>query len=186
MYQLLIPPCAFKRTGDFADDFRGLAEFDRFLLFQNLLHGLAADILHGEIEDSVFFADGVSLHNVRMADPAGGTRLPEERFDILLVVQELRLQNLQGDRPVQRKLSGEINFPHAAFADLLFNQKITDNRAGGGRRFRKINLFLAERTGNLISLLRFFRLKHLLAFLAVNLHHHTISLTFSMYEPHKL
>ena len=168
--QLLFTPGAIKRAGDFLDNLSGASEFDDFLTLENLFHGLAADELHRKIEDSVLLADRVSLHDVRMTEPPGGTCFVDQAVDILLVVGEFRLEHLQCHRPVERKLAGKIDFAHTAPAEFTFDQEVPNHRARSGRPRREIHHLLTVRTRDLIAIGRGIGRKNLFTFAAVNFH----------------
>ena len=168
--ELLFAPGGVKRPGYFADDTGGHGEFKLLFALQNLLECFTANELHREIEDAVLFADRIGLHDIRVADLAGGTGFAEQTVDILLVIQKLILQYLQRHRAVQGNLFGQKNLAHPALAQGAFNHEVTDYSAGTKFVFRKFNRSTAFRAGDGIPIRRNFRAEYMITLGAVNFH----------------
>ena len=79
----------------------------------------ALDILHDEVWSAVDFAEIVHGDDVRMLDPGGRRRLDAEALEIAVVARELRGDELDRPREVERQVGGAVDHAHAAARDLL-------------------------------------------------------------------
>src|SRR5262245_14958217 len=85
----------------------------------HLAHGAALHVLH---HDARLVADQrhvVHVHDVRVVHGGGGARLLAEHADRGGIGAQLRGQELDGDRPLQLEVPGEMHDAHAAAADLV-------------------------------------------------------------------
>jgi hypothetical protein len=85
-------------------------------------------VLHRQVQDAVLGASEVDdAHAVRMVQAAGRARLLIEARDGLVVPQQVRVDDLDGDRAAERALLGAVHAAHAAHAhDFLERVRATD------------------------------------------------------------
>jgi hypothetical protein len=85
-------------------------------------------VLHRQVQDAVLGASEVDdAHAVRVVQAAGRARLLIEARDGLVVPQQVRVDDLDGDRAAERALLGAVHAAHAAHAhDFLERVRATD------------------------------------------------------------
>ena len=96
-----------------------------------LLQRLARHVLHGDERPAVVLADIEDRHDVGMAKAPGGARLAREPLARRLVVDSL-LEQLDGDRAIDRGIAGEVEGAHAAVGNQP-DDAIPSDRDGGRR-----------------------------------------------------
>src|SRR6476661_3597351 len=74
--------------------------------------------LHRDERIAVMLADVEDRHDVRMAQAAGGARLPREALAKRLGVQAMA-QQLDRDEAIDRRIARKKQRPHSAFTDLV-------------------------------------------------------------------
>ena len=130
MDKFLFIPGYLKGAANFPDDLDRLIKIKNVLFLENLFEGFSTDILHGKVEYSVFFADSISLHNVRMSQLCRCPGFMKKSLNIFLVGGKFFMKYLQCHWTVQRELLRQINDSHAAAAQRFFQKKITDHCTG--------------------------------------------------------
>ena len=143
VHQFLFLPRIIQRFRDLADDVDRLVQLQNALAFEDVVHRLAVDMFHREIENAVVIADGVSLDDVGMIQFGGGTRLLDEPDHELGVFRIGIGKDLQRGGTVQRNLVRQIHDPHAAASDLMQNDEISDHTARGGPGSRNCHRLIA-------------------------------------------
>ena len=105
-----------ERLANLGDNLQRLArrEFARPL---ELAQVQAVHILHDEKRHALDLAEFVDGDDVGMIQPGQGAGLAVEAFGKIRAPGGLRRENLERHDPVQHRLAGLINRPHAAFAD---------------------------------------------------------------------
>ena len=92
-------------------------EPDRLALLQEILERRPAQQLHDDEETVGVFADVEDRDDVRMRQARGRLRLPvEPRPDVGIVV-DIGGQDLEGDVPAHRFVTGAVDDAHPAAAD---------------------------------------------------------------------
>ncbi len=81
---------------------------------QNLLEVRAADVAHGDVQQTVGLARVVDRDDVRMVDRRRDVRLAHESLAELLVPRQLGREELQRDLAAEPYLLGDIDDAHAA------------------------------------------------------------------------
>jgi hypothetical protein len=99
------------------------------------LQGLAGDVLHHQVRQPVHLADAVNGDDMVVADRGGGLRLAGEAPPGRGAAGQDRRHDLDGDRPVQRRLERLQHDAHAALADdplhLVLAQQAQEARPVG-------------------------------------------------------
>ena len=134
MNEFLLDPGVVQRLRDLLDHVQRLVDGDHALAFQHVLHGLAVDVLHGEIQQTVVLAHGVRLDDVRMVQLGGGARLLDEERHEFGVVRVGFGEDLQRGGTVERDLVGQVHRAHAALADGAPYDEVGDHGAAGKTR----------------------------------------------------
>ena len=98
---------------------------------------LAVDVLHDEEEPLVSLDDVDHRHDVRVTNARDDPRLVHEHRDELLILQVVRVEPLDGDRPTEAlraEQATEMDRGHAARGELVEERVPTDHqRCGRGR-----------------------------------------------------
>ena len=84
----------------------------------------ALDKLHHEVVELCGLARVVNRHNVRMAQPGHCPGLTGEAFGEGRISAHLRWQNLQGNQPVQSRLTSLVDRPHPADTQQFENLQL--------------------------------------------------------------
>ena len=113
------------------EDRQPVGERERRPPANQLLQRLAGHVLHGDERPLVVLADIEDRHDVGMAKPPGGARLAREPLARRLVVESL-LEQLDGDRAIDRGIAGEVERAHAAVGNQP-DDAIPSDRDGGRR-----------------------------------------------------
>ena len=93
--------------------------FERFVL-NDVEPGRAFHSLHGiKQRAGIVAADVVNRHDVRVIEIAGDHRFGEELEPLVGIFGDLRLEHLNGDRSIDRRLLRQIHDAHAAFAEYF-------------------------------------------------------------------
>ena len=94
---------------------RGLTQSPHVL--QDVVEPLPGDELHGVEQHAVMIAEIEDGDDIGVVQPGGGARLVAEATAVLLIVAELRVQDLERHAGRQRLALGLVHDPHAAPAD---------------------------------------------------------------------
>src|SRR6185369_8461045 len=100
-------------------DAQRLGRRELALLAQAVLEAAAAHELHRVVVLLALLADVVDLDDVGVVQLPGGARLAEELRDEVLVLHELRREELQRDLAIERDLDRAVDRPHAAAPDAF-------------------------------------------------------------------
>src|SRR5258708_37466004 len=95
----------------------------------------AIDKLHGDEVHTVTLADFMDGSDVRMIERRRGCRFLFEAPYSILIRREVSRKNLQRDLAVQARVLGQINFAHAARADLRDDFVMRDGLVDEGHFF---------------------------------------------------
>jgi hypothetical protein len=87
-----------------------------------------AQVLHHQVELAAVAAEVDDPDRVRVVQPGGGARLRDEAGRGVLVPQEVRVHDLDGDRPAEDALLRPVDSAHAAYP----NELLDDVAAGEG------------------------------------------------------
>ena len=98
---------------DLADGVEGLFFRQATPRTEDAGEGLSLDQLHGEVADASLLAGLVDGDDIRVGQSGGSAGLAEESVPVLAVLP-LRPQEFEGDTPVQRRVVGPVDDPHAA------------------------------------------------------------------------
>ena len=79
------------------------------------------DVAHRDVEQPVLLARVADREHVRVLDRGGGARLALEALAEVLVARELRLDQFQGDRDVERQVLGLVDHTHSALTRHPFD-----------------------------------------------------------------
>ena len=139
MDEFLFDPGVVQGFGDLLDDVQGLVDGDHALALQYVLHRLAVDVLHGEVQQPVVLAHGVGLDDVRVVQLGGGARLLDEERHELGVVCVGFGEDLQRGGPVERDLVGQVHGAHPALADGAADDEVGDHGSAGEARRRHLH-----------------------------------------------
>jgi hypothetical protein len=96
----------------------------------------ALDQFHGDVVHPVGFPGGIHAHQIRLAQAGRHPRLALKPRDGLRVLDQVRGEHFQRDRPVERQLPRPIDRPHPARPELFQHLEVPDDLAQrpGGRR----------------------------------------------------
>ena len=108
-----------QRREDPDGDLRRHGGVDAPLLPDDLLEGLALDVLHHQVAVVPVHAHVQKVDDIVVGHAAGGLRLPLEAADELRVLVELGLKHLHRHAVPRALIDGAVNNGHAAHADLL-------------------------------------------------------------------
>ena len=108
-----------QRGQDPDGDLRRHGGVDAPLLPDDLLEGLALDVLHHQVAVVPVHAHVQKVDDIVVGHAAGGLRLPLEAADELRVLVELGLEHLHRHAVPRALIDGAVNNGHAAHADLL-------------------------------------------------------------------
>ncbi len=120
-----------QRAGGVAEDAQDLADGARLLLDPGLDRA-PVDELHGDEDAVAEAADVVDGDDVGVADAGQRLGLAQQAQpgDLGILVGVLRLQQLDGDRPVQLGIARAIDDAHAAAGDAALDDVAADRLAG--------------------------------------------------------
>ena len=115
-------------------DVHGQLGAELALLVQEATQRLAVDVLHHH-GLAIAVGDGVEhLHDVRVVHAGDRDRLAAEPLGDHRIRGEVRLEQLDGDSPVQRQVGAEPHLRHAALRDATFQPVAPGKNGGSGRR----------------------------------------------------
>ncbi len=106
-------------SGDLFDDVRCPVGRQRTLLLDDLLQGMALEILHDDIVDAVLVPDVVDDDDIGVAQSSSGLSFSLEALDELLIVAELGWKRLDGHVTVEGWLIGAVDNGHATPPELV-------------------------------------------------------------------
>ena len=129
------------------DDRRLLADDGAAFLDRQLFFGLmspsdevgdrqSVDVLHREVMDSAFAADGVDRHDIRMMQRRGRAGLVLKTLQLFRIHVRSERQHFQRDSSTQRNLFRFVNNPHPAPTEKPDDPEVAKNtrHATGCRR----------------------------------------------------
>ncbi len=93
----------------------------RLVRLQRLGERLPLDELHRDVRMALVFADVEHRHDVGVRKHAGALRLAQEPAVVLAVEAQLRLEELDRQRPVDLGIVGLVHAGHRPFADDFAN-----------------------------------------------------------------
>ena len=170
MDKFLFIPCKLKCTAYFPDDLNCLIKVKHMLFLEDLFESFPPDILHGKVENAVFFTHGVCLDDVGMGQFSSCPCFVEKPLDIFLVGCKFFMKHFQCYRSIQRDLPCQINHSHAATAQSFFQKEISDHGTRRQRTFRNIYFRGTIRTWNRFCSCRNFCFNDFLTICTINLH----------------
>ena len=107
--------------GSVADNPQRVGQREEPLVVENVLHTAVGDVLHGEEVHFFVHADVVDLHNVRVAQPSGGSCFANEEVDEVRVLDQVWRQDLEGDIAVEGELYRSVDRTHSTATDTIEN-----------------------------------------------------------------
>jgi hypothetical protein len=87
------------------------------------------EVVHGEVDRALFFADGKDVYDVGMPELGGRRCLPAESLLERLVTRVLGLQNLEGDRDLELGVERLVDPREAARADNCVDSVLPEGLA---------------------------------------------------------
>ena len=106
-----------KRSRELDADLDDLLHRQDLVGRQQLAQRHAVDQLHRDVRLLAVDADVEDRDDVGVRQHARGARLAQEAQTVLVIVGELRFEQLDGDRPVDLRVVGLVDARHRAFAD---------------------------------------------------------------------
>ncbi len=118
-------------------DVERLARAQPPALAQQVPQRLAGHVLHGEVQRAPVRALVVDGDHVRVGEPGDRPGLVNEAPDEILVVGQLRVHDLQRDRPVEPGIGAQVDGRHAAVSEMGLHpvpaiKELADGHAGEG------------------------------------------------------
>ena len=117
-----------QRAGGLDDVLQRLLPAQRPLSLQPIGQGLAAHVLHGEVGRPLELADVVDVHHVGVLQARLGARLQHQAFDQVGAAAQLAPQDLDGHRPLQAEVVGQVDRAHPALAQQRPDLEVIDGR----------------------------------------------------------
>jgi hypothetical protein len=117
-----------QRPGDLAEDTGDFRRWPRAAGPDTLSKRLAVDVGHREqykLADLIYRED---RHDVWVRQPGRGARLVEEPLARCRLLRQFGRQDLDGHRPVEADLAGQVDDPHTAATQLAFQRITTGQR----------------------------------------------------------
>ena len=136
VHQLLVLPGEVKGLGNLLNNTQRLFPGELRRLVQHVTKRLPLHVFHGKEIDALILTHGIGLHDIGVIQSGGSACFADEVNNELTVPGELLHQDFQGDRPVERKLMGEIDRPHATVPQRVADDEIIDHRPFRETRFR--------------------------------------------------
>lgn len=107
---------AVEGVGDLPGVFESLGERKRALL-QAAEEAFAFQVLHHHVIDVTFAANVVEDADVRVLERRDGAGFAFEALEDVLAPGDVRGENFEGDRAVQARVAGLVDFAHATRAE---------------------------------------------------------------------
>ncbi len=110
---------------------------------------MALEEFHRQVMKTVVLADIVDQDDVGVTKPSGQSCLTEESSNEVLLIGEVRTENLQGTRMLQRDVDGAVDPTHPASPDqaqdLVRTDRSSDQAIHRGHVTAHISGIIAER-----------------------------------------
>ncbi len=87
---------------------------------------LAAHVLHGEVRRPLEAPDVIDVHHVGVLQPGLGARLQHQPLDQVGAAAQLGPQDLDGHRPLQAEIVGQVDRAHPALAQQRPDLEVID------------------------------------------------------------
>src|SRR3954468_7197333 len=107
-----------ERQGEVVERATRFLRLQRALYTQPFGERLTMHVLHHDVDELLYFAEGVHRDDVRVAQPRCHARLTTESLAILVRRGELSSQHLDGDETMERDVASEVDDTHTATAEL--------------------------------------------------------------------
>src|ERR1051326_3645338 len=117
-----------QRVRDLGCDRQRLCQFE-WLSFHAYVERLAFDVRHDDEAAAICFRDFVHRADVWMIEFCGGLSFAEQTLASVFVLGGISREQFNGDATVQHCIFREINFAHAALANLRANFVTTESGA---------------------------------------------------------
>ena len=137
-----------QRPGHFLQQLEREARRERTGALHPIAQGFAVHEAHHEQHQLTAGFDEVNRHDIGMREPGGGPRLLDEALALVGAGREVRREQLDGDRAVERHIAGQQHDAHTAAAELALD------RIAAGEQLLEGQEFGADRGGHVCRVLR--------------------------------
>ena len=137
-----------QRPRDFLQQLHRQTRRERAGSLDPIAQCLAVHEAHHEEHEVAACLDEVNRHDIGMREAGGGPRLLEKPVPLVGARREVRREQLDRDRAVERHITGEQHDPHAASAELALD------RIAAGEQLLEGEEFGADRRGHDCLVLR--------------------------------